>query len=169
MANTVEFFTLRVWKEATGSQNEWRGKIQHVRSGETRYFRDWGTMIVFLSAMVPSLDPTFGSDTPHSGAISSKSGGKRVAGKRAPKNVPVPKMFARFRDIAYSSARTIWLQFKHTMRQRQRVLRRQALRLCDGILRCGDEFALWLVTSTLSLAARRRLELASIEIQRDRF
>jgi hypothetical protein len=45
MAGDEEFqqshlFTVRVW----------RGKVQHVASGEARYFRDWSTLVAFLAS-----------------------------------------------------------------------------------------------------------------------
>ena len=45
-------FTIRVWLEDLGeSQTEWRGKIQHVLSGEVRYFRDWSGLVEQMKAM----------------------------------------------------------------------------------------------------------------------
>jgi hypothetical protein len=42
-------FTVRVWPEATSPESiEWRGRVQHLPSGATRYFRDWSTLIAFL-------------------------------------------------------------------------------------------------------------------------
>jgi hypothetical protein len=42
-------FTVRLWVEEPGNgQTEWRGQVQHVMSGEKRYFRDWSTLIAFL-------------------------------------------------------------------------------------------------------------------------
>ena len=50
-------FTLRIWSEALGDgRAEWRGKVQHVYSGEVRYFRDWSTLVTFLLEMLPQLD-----------------------------------------------------------------------------------------------------------------
>jgi len=50
-------FMLRVWPEALGAGRvEWRGKVQHVSSGETRYFRDWSSLIAFLEEILPRLD-----------------------------------------------------------------------------------------------------------------
>jgi chemotaxis methyl-accepting protein methylase len=49
-------FTLRVWAEAMdGGRAEWRGKVQHVTSGETRYFRDWASLVAFLEEILPEL------------------------------------------------------------------------------------------------------------------
>ena len=45
-------FTVRVWLEDLGEgQTEWRGKIQHVLSGEARYFRDWTGLVEQMKAM----------------------------------------------------------------------------------------------------------------------
>jgi hypothetical protein len=60
-----EVFTLRVWSEAVGQdQTEWRGRVQHVASGETRYFRTWDALVEFLvnrlgsaNLNVPGRDP----------------------------------------------------------------------------------------------------------------
>jgi hypothetical protein len=42
-------FTVRLWNEVVSEdRTEWRGKVQHVLSGEVRYFRDWPTLIAFL-------------------------------------------------------------------------------------------------------------------------
>ena len=44
-----QLFTLRVWSEETSEgHTEWRGRIQHVVGGETRYFHDWEAMMAFL-------------------------------------------------------------------------------------------------------------------------
>ncbi len=46
-------FTVRLWQEELGNgQIELRGKVQHVSSGEARYFRDWPTLIAFLLALL---------------------------------------------------------------------------------------------------------------------
>jgi hypothetical protein len=47
-------FTLRLWAEEMGDdQTEWRGEVRHVTSGETRYFREWSTLVTLLLAMLP--------------------------------------------------------------------------------------------------------------------
>jgi len=44
-------FTVRVWREDMGDgQWEWRGKVQHVVSGEAFYFREWQELIARLKA-----------------------------------------------------------------------------------------------------------------------
>ncbi len=46
-------FTLRLWKEPVDAEKvEWRGKLQHVLSGEVRYFRDWPTLIAALAELL---------------------------------------------------------------------------------------------------------------------
>ena len=48
------FFTLRLWLAEAGSgQPQWRGKLQHVPSGETRYFQDWPALVVCLGTLLP--------------------------------------------------------------------------------------------------------------------
>jgi hypothetical protein len=51
-------FTIRIWAEYLGDdQIEWRGRVQHIASGEIRYFRDWPTLIQLLLAWLPALEP----------------------------------------------------------------------------------------------------------------
>lgn len=51
-------FTLRLWPENMGSgQTDWRGKVQHVNSGEARYFRDWPTLEAFVEGLVGRVQP----------------------------------------------------------------------------------------------------------------
>jgi hypothetical protein len=57
-AQKSHLFTLRLWSEDLGSgQTDWRGKIQHVNSGEARYFRDWLTMESFVEELLRKADP----------------------------------------------------------------------------------------------------------------
>ncbi len=77
MANTVELFTLRLWQEAAGGKHEWRGKIQHIRSGQARYFRDWNTLVDFLTETAPH------TQGPGSGPGQSPGGGSAGATQRA--------------------------------------------------------------------------------------
>lgn len=42
-------FTIRLWRETLdATQSEWRGRVVHARSGETRYFRDWAALLAFV-------------------------------------------------------------------------------------------------------------------------
>ena len=53
-----QLFMLRMWLEDLGNgQNDWRGKIQHVNSGEVRYFRDWATLEAFMEGLLRTTDP----------------------------------------------------------------------------------------------------------------
>ncbi len=46
-------FTVRVWQEDLGNgEMEWRGKVQHVLSRETHYFREWSMLTTCLLAML---------------------------------------------------------------------------------------------------------------------
>lgn len=50
-------FTVRLWVENIGEgQMEWRGRVQHVTSGEAYYFRDWSTLITHLLQMLPQTE-----------------------------------------------------------------------------------------------------------------
>lgn len=52
-----QFFTLRLWTEPgathrAGEKGEIRCKVQHLRSGEVRYFGDWPALIAYLTAVI---------------------------------------------------------------------------------------------------------------------
>ncbi len=50
-------FTVRLWLEPLGDgQTEWRGKVQHVPSGEAQYFRDWPALQAFLERALQPLE-----------------------------------------------------------------------------------------------------------------
>jgi hypothetical protein len=50
-------FTIRLWTEQLDpGQVERRGQVQHVLSGERRYFRDWATLLSYLEAKMRELD-----------------------------------------------------------------------------------------------------------------
>jgi hypothetical protein len=52
-----QLFMLRMWLEDLGSgQTDWRGKVQHVNSGEVRYFRDWATLESFMEGLLRTTD-----------------------------------------------------------------------------------------------------------------
>ena len=47
-------FTLRIRAEDLGDgQTEWRGRVEHIGSGETRYCRDWPALVDYLLALLP--------------------------------------------------------------------------------------------------------------------
>ncbi len=44
---------LRVWQEDLGEgKTEWRGKLQSVADGESRYFRNWAGLVAALEEMM---------------------------------------------------------------------------------------------------------------------
>jgi hypothetical protein len=48
-----QLFTIRMWPERVDANRvEWRGKVRHVPSGQTRYFRDWTTLEQFLKRVL---------------------------------------------------------------------------------------------------------------------
>ena len=50
-------FTVRLWAEELGDgQTEWRGQVQHVLSGKTRYFRERAMLMEVMMAMLPGLE-----------------------------------------------------------------------------------------------------------------
>lgn len=50
-------FTVRLWVEGFGSgQDEVRLQVKHVLSGETRYFRDWSLLIIYLQVKLQALE-----------------------------------------------------------------------------------------------------------------
>jgi len=49
----VHSFVIRVWqepRELEGAGAEWRGRIEHVQSGERAYFRSLDKMLEFMMA-----------------------------------------------------------------------------------------------------------------------
>lgn len=50
-----DLFTVRLWQEEMDEgRREWRGKVQHVRSGEAYYFCEWEVLITALLQMLAS-------------------------------------------------------------------------------------------------------------------
>lgn len=46
-------FTVRLWPETIDDDLvEWRGKVDHVATGEGYYFRDWSRLIVCFEKML---------------------------------------------------------------------------------------------------------------------
>ncbi len=57
----AHIFILKLWQEVLSDEQnhkqiEWRGRIQDVFNGETHYFRDWPTVVKFISNILPELD-----------------------------------------------------------------------------------------------------------------
>lgn len=58
LAPSSQMFTLRMWLEDLGcGQVAWRGSVQHVNSGEARYFRDWPTLEAFVEELLRGAEP----------------------------------------------------------------------------------------------------------------
>jgi hypothetical protein len=50
-------FTVRLWREPLGDgRTEWRLRVQHVLSGERRYFRDWPALEHYLEQKSQALE-----------------------------------------------------------------------------------------------------------------
>ncbi len=48
-----QVFMLRFWSEDLGDGHvDWRGKIQHINSGEVTYFRDWSILERFIQGLL---------------------------------------------------------------------------------------------------------------------
>jgi hypothetical protein len=58
-------FTLRIWSEPLSKDLvEWRGRVEHVSSGETFYFRDWSSLVTLLLAILSKAEGDSGSAGP---------------------------------------------------------------------------------------------------------
>jgi hypothetical protein len=57
-SQSSHLFMLRMWLEGLDSgETDWRCKVQHVNSGEVRYFRDWQTLETFMEGLLRTSDP----------------------------------------------------------------------------------------------------------------
>ena len=57
--SNTQVFILRFWlepREIEGAEPEWRGVIEHVESGERRYFRNLEVMLSFVAKYFDGLD-----------------------------------------------------------------------------------------------------------------
>ncbi|XZG68930.1 hypothetical protein ACTSKR_09710 [Chitinibacteraceae bacterium HSL-7] len=83
-------FILRIWREhGDASAGDWRGSIEHVQSGERRFFRDFGGVERFMSPLLAQI----GIDTsqrfweqmsPDLGAVCQPGDDGNGSGKDAP-------------------------------------------------------------------------------------
>lgn len=54
-------FLVRLWSEVIDDdQEQWRGKVKHVTSGETRYFVDWPDFVECMQSFLPQDKDTGG-------------------------------------------------------------------------------------------------------------
>jgi len=52
-----QLFTLRLWPEELGNgQVEWRGSVQHVPSGQQRYFREWPALVAAVQEILAACE-----------------------------------------------------------------------------------------------------------------
>src|SRR4051812_336308 len=51
---TSQLFLIRLWPDEEGLP-QWRGKVQHVISGQANDFHDWPMLIARLQAMLPQM------------------------------------------------------------------------------------------------------------------
>ncbi len=52
-----QLFTIRLWMEPVGDGRlEWRGRVQHVPSGQWETLRDWPTLVQFLEQVLQQLN-----------------------------------------------------------------------------------------------------------------
>jgi hypothetical protein len=50
MTNPVEIFTIRLWREKLDErESEWRGRVQHLGSGQARYFNEISKIAEFIA------------------------------------------------------------------------------------------------------------------------
>ena len=50
-----QMFTLRIWViNREGVNIKWRGRIQHIQSGEVQYCQNWDTFIAYVEKMLCS-------------------------------------------------------------------------------------------------------------------
>jgi hypothetical protein len=110
MTGSVELFTVRLWQEMLNEkQTEWRGKIQHVGSGEVCYFRDWSKMMNFIDTTLSDLGSHKAEVTMPSENDRFRSAGGQTERWRArdvpqlePANIPVP-MNENWRQVQITS------------------------------------------------------------------
>jgi hypothetical protein len=51
-----QVYSVRVWSETISPERaEWRGKVSHLASGRYCYFRDWDTLLGFLTTTLEEL------------------------------------------------------------------------------------------------------------------
>ena len=49
-------FTVRIWSEILGDgRKEWRGQVRYVINNDTRYFREWSTLVAFIKEKLSEI------------------------------------------------------------------------------------------------------------------
>ena len=44
-------FTIRLWREDAGEDERWHGHLEHIASGQSRYFHDWDSFVNGLNEL----------------------------------------------------------------------------------------------------------------------
>jgi len=53
LGSQAQTFTLRIWVTNQKDDSlEWRGRIQHIQSGEVRYCRNWDAFIAYVEEVL---------------------------------------------------------------------------------------------------------------------
>jgi hypothetical protein len=69
-----QLFTIRVWpEEETDGQPQWRGKLCHIPSGESRHFRGWAALIPLMLDLL-RRPPSAGLDNSSAMARTDENG-----------------------------------------------------------------------------------------------
>jgi hypothetical protein len=56
-----QLFTIRVWlEEEADGQTQWRGKLCHIPTGESRHFRGWAALIPLILDLLRRRPPSVG-------------------------------------------------------------------------------------------------------------
>jgi hypothetical protein len=64
-----------MWTGGEGDGSiEWRGKVQHVVSGEAHHFQDWPTLTHLLLAMLPGRERALRHDEADEAGVDAKTG-----------------------------------------------------------------------------------------------
>jgi len=72
-----QLFTVRLWPEELGNGRvEWRGRVQHVTSGQWRYFREWPALVAALQEMLTAGEEETESTEQPIGQEGTRSQGK---------------------------------------------------------------------------------------------
>ena len=61
----VHAFVVKLWlerREIEGSQPEWRGRIDHVRSGKRLYFQDKSAIALFIQGFIDDTQVALHTD-----------------------------------------------------------------------------------------------------------
>jgi hypothetical protein len=72
-------FLVRLWLEDLGAdQQEWRGRVQHILSGQVRYFREWTALETIFRNMASVLVSDGAAEANHSPTPNAKGSDKPV-------------------------------------------------------------------------------------------